>query len=357
MQRSRRKSQSSALCVNASSCRSAAASAPSVPGLMGSQETVCPPGAASADSAPPQSGCCWSSLVRAAACQRCAADRRRLPLVLRRHLRAFCAWGMEPLRRGSTITMRPPRSPTCSTTRSQAPCQVARPVPVSAGEAPNTSTSRASAAASSLASARVERARPVRAADHGVDLRIRIVVVVVEEAAEAVHQPLERVGGGARLAGGIGQVDGLVAVFAADTASWSDISSSASSQVTRSNCAEPRGPTRRRGPHEAVGAVRPRAHGQPPAVARRGGLVRRHACKARRRTGAAQAGSGLGSRWRKTPVCGFRRGKRCRFAVWFALRFAPMLLPQRLLQPPRQLRFRKRNRPAPPCGTAGRLCS
>ena len=30
-------------------------------------------------------------------------------------------------------------------------------------------------------------------------------------------------------------------------ASWSDVSSSASSQVTRSNCAEPRGPTRRRG--------------------------------------------------------------------------------------------------------------
>ena len=30
-------------------------------------------------------------------------------------------------------------------------------------------------------------------------------------------------------------------------ASWSAISSSASSQVTRSNCAEPRGPTRRRG--------------------------------------------------------------------------------------------------------------
>ena len=41
MQRSRRKSQSSALCVNANSCRSAAASAPSVPGLIGNQETVC----------------------------------------------------------------------------------------------------------------------------------------------------------------------------------------------------------------------------------------------------------------------------------------------------------------------------
>ena len=37
-------------------------------------------------------------------------------------------------------------------------------------------------------------------------------------------------------------------------------------------------PDAAKGPHEAVGAVRPRAHGQP-AVARRGGLVRRHACK------------------------------------------------------------------------------
>ena len=129
-----------------------------------------------------------------------------------------------------------------------------------------------------FAAAGVERAGPVHAADHGVDLRIRIVVVVVEEAAEAVHQPLERVGGGARLAGGVGQVDGLVAVFAADAG---QLVGYLVERFVPGHALELCGtarPDASEGPHEAIGAVRPRAHGQP-AVARGGGLVRRHARK------------------------------------------------------------------------------
>lgn len=129
-----------------------------------------------------------------------------------------------------------------------------------------------------LAAAGIEHAGPVHAADHGVDLRIRIIVVVVEEAAEAVHQPLERVGGGARLAGGVGQVDGLVAVFAADAG---QLVGYLVKRFVPGHALELRGtarPDAAKGPHEAVGAVRPRAHGQP-AVARGSGLVRRHARK------------------------------------------------------------------------------
>ena len=92
-----------------------------------------------------------------------------------------------------------------------------------------------------LASARVERAGPVHAADHGVDLRVRIVVVVVKEAAEAVHQPLERVGGGARLACGVGQVDGLAAVF---TANAGQPVGYLVKHFVPGHALEPRGPTR-----------------------------------------------------------------------------------------------------------------
>lgn len=189
---------------------------------------------------------------------------------------------------------------------------------------------------------------------HGVDLRIRIVVVVVEEAAEAVRQPLERVGGGARLPGGIGQVDGLVTVFGGGwRASWSAISSSASSQVTRSNCAEPRGPDAPQGPHKAIGAVRPRAHGQP-AVARGGGLVRRHARKlavAQMQLKRAAAGQSMAqnagvrvSAGKAARVCGLVCAPICGHVRSGApSTAAPALC------------FRKRNRPAPPCRTAGRL--
>ena len=234
MQRSCRKSQSSALCVNASSCRSAAASAPSVPGLIGSQETVC-----------------WSDPLRLGNGAVAARVHHHDAPAAFAHLPDYAVPGAVPggaacsrFRRRSAEHQHEPR--------------------IGGGV--------------ELAAAGVERAGPVHAADHGVDLRIRVVVVVAEEAAEAVHQPLERVGGGARLPGGVGQVDGLVAVFAADAG---QLVGYLVKRFVPGHALELRGtarPDAAKGPHEAVGAVRPRAHGQP-AVARGGGLVRRHARK------------------------------------------------------------------------------
>lgn len=129
-----------------------------------------------------------------------------------------------------------------------------------------------------VAAAGVKRAFAVQSAYHGVDLRVRVIVVAVEKAAEAVEQALERVGRGARLTRAVRQVDGVVAKLAAHARQLAGYGVKRFVPGDALELRRPARPDAAHRPHKAIGAVRPGAHGQA-AMARGRGLVGAHARK------------------------------------------------------------------------------